>query len=309
MVIKILKSFVVVFHSRFMYITSNFSFKFLLWITHFLRTFYAFYALSSPFFLSNESVKLFLRIFYVLFYAFYALSYPFSFPMKVSSFFYAFFTYFLRFLRPFFSFCPFQWKCQAFFTHFLRTFYAFYALSSLFSFPMKVSSFFYAFFTYFLRFLRPFFSFFLSNESVKLFLRIFYVLFTLFTPFLILFSFPMKVSSFFYFFFHVLFTIFMHFLPFFPFPMKVVPGSYGSFSSPLFYAWASVICSGHCTRSFPADQTRLSGCSFCLDPQRWAGVVAKAAARLWLQWWVVCLEQSGQGAMIRHASRTEPDIQ
>ena len=75
---------------------------------------------------------------------------------------------------------------------------------------MKMSSFFYAYFTYFLRFLRPFFSFVLSNESVKLFLRIFYVLFTLFTPFLIFFSFPMKVSSFFY----AFFTYFLRFVLF-----------------------------------------------------------------------------------------------
>ena len=83
----------------------------------------------------------------------------FSFPMKVSSFFYAFFTYFLRFLRLFFSFFLSNENVKLFLTHFLRTFYAFYALSSLFSFPMKVSSLFYAFFTYFLRFLRPFLSF------------------------------------------------------------------------------------------------------------------------------------------------------
>ena len=150
--------------------------------------FYVLFTLLRPFFSFfpfQRKCQAFFTHFLRTFYAFYALS-LFSFPMKVSSFFYTFFTYFLRFLRPFFSFFPFKWKCQAFFTHFLRTFYAFYAFSSLFSFPMKMSSFFYAFFTYFLRFLRPFFSFFLSNESVKPFLRIFYVLFTLFTPFLIL---------------------------------------------------------------------------------------------------------------------------
>jgi hypothetical protein len=72
-------------------------------------------------------------------------------------------------------------KMSSFFTHFLRTFYAFYALS---------------------------YPFFLSNESVKLFLL----------------------------FFSRSFYNFYAFSAFFPFPMKVVPGSYGSFSSPLFYA-------------------------------------------------------------------------
>ena len=168
--------------------------------TYFLRPFLLLFSfpmkVSSFFYAFFTYFLRFLRPFLLLF----------SFPMKVSSFFYAFFTYFLRFLRLFFSFFPFQWKCQAFFTHFLRTFYAFYALSSPFFLSNEsVKLFlriFYVLFTLFTPFSSPFF---LSNESVKLFLRIFYVLFT---PFLLLFSFPMKVSSFFY----AFFTYFLRFL-------------------------------------------------------------------------------------------------
>ena len=144
----------------------------------FLRIFYVLFTLYTPFlilFLSNDSVKFFLRIFNVLFTLFTPFLLLFSFPMKMSSCFYACFTYFLHFLRHFFSFFLSNENVKlflrifyAFFTHFLRTFYTFYAISSPFFFPMKMSSFFYAFFTYFLRlyFSSPFF---LSNELSSFF--------------------------------------------------------------------------------------------------------------------------------------------
>jgi hypothetical protein len=65
----------------------------------FLRTFYGFYAFSSPFFLSNESVQPFFTHFLRPFYGFYAfLVCPFQWKCKVfSAFFYVLFTLFTPF--------------------------------------------------------------------------------------------------------------------------------------------------------------------------------------------------------------------
>ena len=85
-------------------------------------------------------------------------------------------------------------------------------------------------------------SFFLPNESSirPFFYNAFFTSF--FTPVLrpfYAFSSAFSLSNcpaFFLSFFSRSFYNFYAFSAFFPFPMKVVPGSYGSFSSPLFYA-------------------------------------------------------------------------
>ena len=114
-----------------------------LFFTDFLRTFYALYAFSSPFFLSNESVQPRPTFFLRTFYGFYAFSSPFFLSNESVQ------PFFTHFLRPFYGFyaflvCPFQWKCKVFFRIFLRTFYAFYAFLVC-PFQWKCKVFFYAF--------------------------------------------------------------------------------------------------------------------------------------------------------------------
>ena len=134
------------------------------------------------------------QAFFCIFYVLFTLCTPFlllfSFPMKVSNLFLRiFYVLFTLFSSPFFL----SNELSSFFWHFLRTFYALYAFSS---------------------------PFFLSNESVQPCPTFFYVLFTLFTPFLLLFSFPMKVSNLFLRIFYVLFTLFTPFLLLSSFPMN-----------------------------------------------------------------------------------------
>jgi hypothetical protein len=104
---------------------------------------------SSPFFLSNESVQPFFTHFLRTFYAFYAFSSPFSLSNGLSSF-------FLHFLRSFYGFYAFSSpfflsneSVQPVFKHFLRTFYAFYAFSSPFFLSNELSSFFLHFYVLF----------------------------------------------------------------------------------------------------------------------------------------------------------------
>ena len=182
----------------------------------FFCIFYVLFTVFMPFLIlfsfPMKVSNLFLRIFYVLFTLF---SSPFFLSNELSSFFCIFYVLFTLFSSPFFL----SNELSSFFWHFLRTFYALYAFSS---------------------------PFFLSNESVQPCPTFFDVLFTLFTPFLLL-SFPVNCQAFFGI-FYVLFTVFMPFLILFSFPMKVSNLFLRTFYA--FYAFSSPFLSNELSSFF-----------------------------------------------------------